>query len=353
MHQTYSEDRHRNYITEALAVPNLAAPDTDEIHMPPLDPTSRKVWGSDLDTGNYAPHWQRAILIQDGTAPGFPQAPIRIGQGSTSENEMERYKGHVLEVLIKVKPGETVGNAIHKVLLKCYPQPATVPAPHTLKYTLGDFPSHVVWTQEQTPADSPRMHIISGTEMSLSYEDKLEWITIKDSTIIAFLPNPEMEEESDETHSPEQIGAIESTLSNTLDQGDSHQILVRIPDTYTGKGKRPAYTQTMRTNTSLDSLKEELSLLLAIPTKFFRIQYGGRTRTNQLTLEYQGVLKDITVWMIIGGLFGGADTNMGDSPGLASSAATPNHRRTQAHSLETQESIDEWIDRLRISNPLT
>jgi len=86
------------------------------------------------------------------------------------------------------------------------------------------------------------MHIISGTEMSLSYEDKLEWITIKNSTIIVFLPNPEMVEKSDETQLPKQIGATESTLSNVLDQGDCHQIFVRIPDTYTGKGRRPAYT---------------------------------------------------------------------------------------------------------------
>ena len=91
MHQTYSEDRHRYYNTEASAVPNLVAPDTDEIHIPPVDPTFRKVWSSDQETGNYTPHWQRAILIQDGTAPGFPQAPIQIGQGSTSENEMEAY----------------------------------------------------------------------------------------------------------------------------------------------------------------------------------------------------------------------------------------------------------------------
>jgi len=57
--------------------------------------------------------------------------------------------------------------------------------------------------------------------------------------------------------------------------------------------------------------------------------------------------------MIIGGLFGGADKDMGDSPRLASSAATPIHRPTQTHSQETQDSIDEWIDRLRASNPLT
>jgi len=57
--------------------------------------------------------------------------------------------------------------------------------------------------------------------------------------------------------------------------------------------------------------------------------------------------------MIIGGFFGGADINMGDSLSLASSAATPTHRLPQTHSQETQESINEWIDRLRISNPLT
>ena len=230
MHQTYSEDRHRNDIAGISAVPKLAAPDTEEIHVPPLDLTSRKAWGSDLGIGNKTPHWQRVILIQDGTAPGFPQAPIRIRQGSTSINEIEEYKGHVLEVLIKVEPCETVGNVIHKLLLKCYPQPATVPAPHTLRYTLGDFFSHVVWTQEQTPADSPHLHIITGTEMSLSYEDKLEWITIKDSTIIAFLPTPDSSgatsprwrtEESDKAQSPEQIGATESTFSNTLDQGET------------------------------------------------------------------------------------------------------------------------------------
>jgi len=353
MHQTYSDDRHRHHIPEALAISNPAASDTEEIHKPPIDPTSGKVWGPDLDTENDTPYWQRAILIQDGRASGFLQAPIQIGQGSTIENEMEAYKGHILEVRIKAKPGETVGSAIQKALLKCYPQLASVPAPHTLRCTLGDFPSNAVWTQEQAPADSLHMHIMSGAEISLSHEDKLEWITIEDSTIIAFLPNPEMEEETEETHMPEQAGATENTLSNTLDQGDSHQILVRIPDTYTEKGRRPAYTQTMHIKTSLDSLKEELSLLLAIPTHSFRIHYGGRTLTNESTLEQQGVLRDTTVWMIIGGLFGGADTIMGDSPDLMSSAATPTHPRAQTHSAETQVSIDEWIDRLRISSPLT
>jgi len=119
------------------------------------------------------------------------------------------------------------------------------------------------------------------------------------------------------------------------------------------KGRKPTYTQTMSTPTSLDSLKESLSHLLSIPTHSFRIQYGGKTITNQVALEVQGVTKGTTVWMMIGGLFGGADMDMDDSPRLASSEATPIHRPTQPHSQETQASIDEWIDRLRISNPLT
>jgi len=45
--------------------------------------------------------------------------------------------------------------------------------------------------------------------------------------------------------------------------------------------------------------------------------------------------------------------DMVDSPHLASLAATPIHRPSPTHSHETQTSIDEWIDRLRITNPLT
>ena len=144
---------------------------------------------------------------------------------------------------------------------------------------------------------------------------------------------------------------------NKLQQGaippSIHQIFVRIPDIWNEKGRKPTYTQTMPTPTSLDSLKEELSLLLSIPTHSFRILYGGKTLTNQLALEAQGVTINTTVWMMIGGLFGGADIAMGDSLQLTSSAAAPIHRPTQTHSQETQDSIDEWIDRLRINNPLT
>jgi hypothetical protein len=241
MPHTYSKDRHRHHLSEAPANPNLAASGTEQREEPPTLLISRKVWGPDLDVDNVTPNWQRAILIQDGRVPGFPQAPIQIGQGSTIENDMESYIGHVMEVRIKAQPGETVGSVIQKALQKCYPQTKSVPAPHTLRYTLGDFPSHVIQTQEQGLVDSPNKPIF-GVEIFLSHEDRLDWITIKDSTIIAFLPKPGKDGKTGEIHRTTQDGVPETTLFYTLDQGDGHQIFVRIPDTYTKKGRRPAYT---------------------------------------------------------------------------------------------------------------
>jgi len=105
-----------------------------------------------------------------------------------------------------------------------------------------------------------------------------------------------------------------------------HQIFVRIPDTWTEKGRKPTFTQTMHVPTSLDSLKEGLSLLLSIPKHSFSIIYGGKTLNHQVALEAQGVTKGTTVWLMIGGIFGGADMDMVDSPLLVSSEATPIHR---------------------------
>jgi len=70
-------------------------------------------------------------------------------------------------------------------------------------------------------------------------------------------------------------------------------------------------------------LKEGLSQLLSIPTHAFRIQYGGKTLTNYSPLGAQGIIKCTTVWMMTGGLFGGADTDMADTPPLTSSAGHP------------------------------
>jgi len=78
-----------------------------------------------------------------------------------------------------------------------------------------------------------------------------------------------------------------------------------------------------------------------------------KTRAHHRSLTAQGVTKGETVWMVIGGLFGGADTEKGDDSHLVGSPTTNPHRPAQTHSLETQCSIDEWIDRLRINNPLS
>ena len=51
--------------------------------------------------------------------------------------------------------------------------------------------SNLVWAQEQTPEHSLHLNATTGREMSLSYEDKLEWITQEDSTILVFLPLPD------------------------------------------------------------------------------------------------------------------------------------------------------------------
>jgi len=80
-----------------------------------------------------------------------------------------------------------------------------------------------------------------------------------------------------------------------------------LPDMWTEKGRKPTFTQTMPVPTSLDSLKEGLSLLLSITKQICRILYGGKILDHQATLEAQGVTKGTTVWLTIGGLLGGAD----------------------------------------------
>ena len=124
----------------------------------------------------------------------------------------------------------------------------------------------------------------------------------------------------------------------------SHQIFVRSPDTWTDKVRKPAFTQTIPVPTSLEVLKDGLSALLSIPTHHFNILYGGKILHPRVPLAQQGVTKDTTVWLTIEGLLGGADTDMLDSPQLASSAPTPIHRPPPTHSYETQASIEEWID---------
>ena len=75
--------------------------------------------------------------------------------------------------------------------MECYLLRSTGPAPDTLHYTLGEFPSNLVWAQDQTPEQRLHLNAMTGREISLSYEDKLEWITQEDSTILVFLPLPD------------------------------------------------------------------------------------------------------------------------------------------------------------------
>jgi len=177
MHQTFSDNLQQLHSTEALTEPRdiLTDPGTDgKGNTLTFPPRPRKLWASGQRASNAAFKWQRVILIQDGKHKGFTQAPIRIGLDSIRTRGTEKYKGHVLEVLIEVIPTESIGNTVHTILLECYPPRSIVPAPDTLHYTLGEFPSNLVWAQEQIPEHSLHLNAMTGREMSLSCEDKLE-----------------------------------------------------------------------------------------------------------------------------------------------------------------------------------
>jgi len=282
---------------------------------------------------------------------------------------------------------------IQKALTLCYPPGSIVPTPDTLHYTLGEHPSHLIWTQDRRPFYDIQLNALTNREISLSHDDRLEWITQETITICVFLPppdtalalSPRSETEMLETQQPEHADLSGNGKSNSPStqeqlyhytptltrQGEpyqesqehdllqeetltpSHQIFVRNPDTWTDKVRKPAFTQTVPVPTSLDTLKDGLSALISIPTHHFNILYGGKILHSRVPLATQGVTKYTTVWLTIGGLLGGADTDMLDSPQLASSAPTPIHRPPPTHSHETQVSIEEWIDRLRMSSPLT
>jgi len=177
MHQTFSDNLQQHHSAETLREPRdiLTDPGTDRKgNTLTLPQRPRRLWASGQGASDAALKWQRVILIQDGKDKGFTQALIRAGLESIRTRGTEEYKGHVLEVLIEVSPTESIGNTVHKILLECYLQRSTVPAPDTLHYTLGEFQSNLVWAQEQTPEHSLHLNAMTGREMSLSHEDKLE-----------------------------------------------------------------------------------------------------------------------------------------------------------------------------------
>jgi len=151
MHQTFNDNLQQHHSTEALTEPRDI----------PTDP------GTD----------------GKGNTLTLPPRPRKLWASGQRASEAAKYKGHVLEVLIEAIPTESIGNTVHKILLECYPLRSTVPAPDTLHYTLGEFPSNLVWAQEQTPEHSLHLNAMTGREISLSCEDKLEWITKKDSLL--------------------------------------------------------------------------------------------------------------------------------------------------------------------------
>jgi len=144
IHQTFSDNLQKYHLAGTAGQGTTLTP----------PPRPRKLWASGQGASDAALKWQRVILIQDGKDKGFTQAPIRAGLESIRTRGTEENQGHVLEVLIEVSPTESIGNTVHKILLECYLQRSTVPAPDTLHYTLGEFPSNLVWAQEQTPENS-------------------------------------------------------------------------------------------------------------------------------------------------------------------------------------------------------
>ena len=206
---------------------------------------------------------------------------------------------------------------IQTVLTECYSAGSKIPAPDTLHYTLGEQLINSVWTQDRRPCHDLQPNELIGREISLSHDDKLEWITEENSTIIVFLPLPDMgmamsprstTAMSDTVQQPRHVDVPSSWQSNPLPtqqqlhhhtpqqscQGEpqqksqehdllqeeippsSQQIFIRIPDTWTERGRKPTFTQTMPAPTSLDSLKDGISALLFIPTHHLRILYGGK-----------------------------------------------------------------------------
>jgi len=163
LHQSFSDNHQKSHIAEIAAVPTPTAPDTDQTDTTPTPPPGpRTLWASDQDAGDALLKWQKAILIQHGQDTGFTQAPIRAGLESTRTSGSEKYKGHVLQVLIEVSPTESTGNTVLKALMECYLLRSTVPASDTLHYTLGEYPSNLVWAQDQTPEHSLHLNAMTG-----------------------------------------------------------------------------------------------------------------------------------------------------------------------------------------------
>jgi len=238
-----------------------------------------------------------------------------------------------------------VGSVAQKILHECYPDGSCVPPSDTLHYTLGHFPQDQFWERGAEPDELLDTDVPVINELVLKYTDKLCWIKKEHTTIFVFLPllwtgteetlepkttqptprtregNHAHGEKRKETRgraaqtprqppSAENRPAYQRTQQHLKSKADwlstadpvsifpltGHQICVRFPDTWASQGpKKPAYTQTMPSFASLDSLMANLAQLLSIPTPTFCILYGVKSLTHHRSLAQQGVTKGETV----------------------------------------------------------
>ena len=279
MHQSFSDNRLKSHVAEMSAVSTPTVPNIDQMDTTPTPPPSpRRLWALEQAVGDTLLKWQNVIPIQHGQDTGFIQAPPRAGMESTGASGSEKYKGHVLQILIEIHPTESIGNMVHKALMECYFPRSIVPAPDALHYTLGEYPSNLVWAQDRRPYHDLQLNALTGREISLSHDHKLEWITQEDSTILVFLPLPDTDRATSSQSTTDMLDTIQlpghgdvlgNWQSNPLPkqqqphyqthplsrQGESlqkshgndllqeeippssHQRFVRIPDTWTEKGR--------------------------------------------------------------------------------------------------------------------
>ena len=93
------------------AVSTPTVPNIDQMDTTPTPPPSpRRLWALKQTAGDTLLKWQNVIPIQYGQDTGFIQAPPRAGMESTRASGSEKYKGHVLQILIEIHPTESIGN---------------------------------------------------------------------------------------------------------------------------------------------------------------------------------------------------------------------------------------------------
>ena len=138
MHQSFSDKLLKSHAAARTILSSTLQIDT--VPIPSLEP--RRLWASEQGGGDVLLKWQNVILIQHGQDKRFKQAPPRTGVESARSSNSEKYKGHVMQLLIEILPTESIGHMIQKALTHCYLPGSIVPTLDTLHYTLGEHPSH-------------------------------------------------------------------------------------------------------------------------------------------------------------------------------------------------------------------